>query len=403
MGNTILIVDDNPDNLGVLRRLLTTHGYTVRPANSGKVALRALEHSPADLILLDIRMPDMDGYEACRRLKANPATKDIPVIFLSALDEPLDKVKAFEIGGVDYVAKPFNDQVVLARVRVHIRIMELQRSLQAHNQELERQVSARTAQLQAANAALVETNAGLEKALRVKEDFLRMMNHEFRNPLNGILGMVQLLSSQLRGKDADYLRVIEQSGWRLLRLVEAILQVAARGEEPHPNGGPLPKQTDISELCDEVVSTFSIPAATKEIQIKRNYAHLPKLEMAIREGSIQQVLGNLLDNALKYAPPGGQIGLNARFDADSGYLNLAVWDNGPGIQDTDAARVFDPFVQLEPIDTRTHDGAGLGLTIARNLVKLHDGMIQVLPRPGGGAMIQVHLPAKLGLQPRVSR
>lgn len=401
MGNTILIVDDNPDNLGVLRRLLSDNGYAVRPANSGKVALRALEHSPVDLILLDIRMPEMDGYETCRRLKANPATADIPVIFLSALDEPLDKVKAFEIGGVDYVAKPFNDQVVLARVRVHIRLMELQRSLQQHNQELEREVAARTAELRTANAALVETNAGLEKALKVKDDFLRMMNHEFRNPLNGILGMVQLLGPDLSGKQADYLRVIEQSGWRLLKLVEAILQVAARGEEPPQPDAPPPAQTDIGKLCDEVVSSFVVPASAKAIVFERNYATLPPLALSMRDGTIQQVLGNLLDNAVKYAPQGGRVGLNARFDSDTGFLSLGIWDTGPGIHERDAERIFDPFVQLEPIDTRSHDGPGLGLTIARNLVKLHDGLIQVLNRSGGGATIQVQLPAKpaSGLNP----
>ena len=143
----ILIVDDTLENLQVLSSVLTEQRYKVRGVSSGPMALTAARSASLDLILLDIKMPDMDGYEVCRRLKAEPGTREIPVIFISALDEPLDKVKAFEIGGVDYITKPFQIEEVLARIETHLSIRNLQKELQEANEHLERRVEERTQEL----------------------------------------------------------------------------------------------------------------------------------------------------------------------------------------------------------------------------------------------------------------
>jgi PAS domain S-box-containing protein len=139
----LVIVDDTPENLMVLNQMLSEAGYVVRPAITGSLALTAIRKAPPDVVLLDIMMPEMDGYEVCRRLKADAATRDIPVIFLSALDNTASKITAFQLGGVDYIAKPFQHEEVLARVRTHVRIRAMQQELEAHNQQLEREIAER--------------------------------------------------------------------------------------------------------------------------------------------------------------------------------------------------------------------------------------------------------------------
>ena len=178
----ILIVDDAVANLELLSVMLQERGYEPRPVPSGKLALLAAQADPPDLILLDVNMPEMDGFEVCARLKAEPALKDIPVIFLSAFAETLDKVRAFSLGAVDYVTKPFQVDEVEARVRTHLAIRSLQRQLSERNEDLERLVAERTQEL----AQAYEQLLGLD---RLKADLLQMISHEIRTPVNGVLGV----------------------------------------------------------------------------------------------------------------------------------------------------------------------------------------------------------------------
>jgi signal transduction histidine kinase len=383
---TILIVDDTPENLDVLRQLLEDAGFRVRPADSGALALASLQRSPADLILLDIRMPNMDGYEVCRRLKADAATCDIPVIFLSALNDPLDKLKAFESGGVDYVSKPFDALEVLARVRTHLRLRELQQSLQQHNELLESEVARRT-------ASLSEANAALEKALAAKRDFLSLMSHEFRTPLNGILGIASLLKSTLNGNQREYVEMLEHSGWHLLKLIENILQAAQQGWSSAPQENS-PAALELDNFCRVMLQSVSALAEKKRIGMELQAKNLPRLALPMNSGRLGQILGNLLDNAIKFTPEGGQVGIEADYLADVEMLSLAVWDTGPGIPLDDRERIFQPFVQLEPLMSRRHEGAGLGLTLARNLAQLHGGFITVQGQAGAGSVFQLNLPAR---------
>lgn len=390
---TILIVDDNPTNLEILIQLLEDAGYQVRPADSGKMALIALEHGSIDLILLDIRMPIMDGYEVCRILKENPRTCDIPVIFISALHDPQDKVKAFESGGVDYVTKPFNSQEVLARVKTHLQLHALQQRMERYNQELETEVERRT-------ASLIESNSGLEKALAVKKEFLMLMNHEFRTPLNGILGTVSMLSNELEGELREYSEIIEKSGWRLLKLVDDILQVAQEGNADLSRGSqhaPL----DIESLCDASLQSVANLAAGKQITTNLTTENMPRLETPINPSRLRQIIANLLDNALKFTPTGGHIGIQASYAEDARQLSIEVWDTGPGIPATDRERIFKPFEQLDPILSRGHEGAGLGLTLARNLAELHGGSIMLTDREGGGSVFYLILPAQTAADYRI--
>ena len=211
----ILIVDDTPENVLLLVRMLTERGYKARTALSGKLALQAARTEPPDLILLDITMPEMNGYEVCEQLKADAALKEIPVIFISALNETIDKVKAFRVGGVDYVTKPFQFEEVYARVQTHLRIRSLQRQLSDQNENLERLVAERTLELSKAYGRLRELG-------RLKDDFLCMISHEIRTPANGVLGVGNLVldlcpASENRTLYAD---LFKQSSLRLHNLIE---------------------------------------------------------------------------------------------------------------------------------------------------------------------------------------
>ncbi len=225
---TIMLVDDTPANLNLLEQMLRAQGYRVLAFPKGALALRAAAKSPPDLILLDIMMPEMDGFEVCCQLKADAALKDIPVIFISALSETPDKIRAFAAGGVDYVTKPFQEEEVLARVGAHLNIVFLQRQLQAHNQNLEHRVARRTRELARAQQRLLELS-------QIKNDFLSMISHEMRTPANGVLGIGNILidlcpPSEERNMFAD---LFHQAGTRLQNLIDDTLKIATL-EETHP-------------------------------------------------------------------------------------------------------------------------------------------------------------------------
>ncbi|MFP4455732.1 MAG: response regulator [Desulfonatronovibrio sp.] len=243
----IMIVDDTPDNLGLLSEILHTRGYAVSAFPSGKMALNAASQNPPDLVLLDIMMPEMDGFQVCRQLKSIEHLQDIPVIFLSALEDASNKIKAFSQGGVDYVTKPFHEEEVLARVEAQLRIRSLQRRLQEQNKNLEKTVEQRTKELSQANAKLREIDS-------LKDDFFRMMSHEIRTPANGILGIGEILIEQLPESDdrQTFVDMFRRSGKRLRNLIDDALML-----------GSVDKAVDsteitftLSDLLSEVCADF---------------------------------------------------------------------------------------------------------------------------------------------------
>lgn len=211
----VMIVDDTPDNLGLLSEILHARGYEVSAFPSGKMALDGASQNPPDIVLLDIMMPEMNGFQVCRQLKSMEHLKNIPVIFLSALEDASNKIKAFSQGGVDYITKPFHEEEVLARVQVQLSIRSLQHKLQEQNKNLEKTVEQRTKDLSQANAKLIEMD-------RLKDDFFRMISHEIRTPANGILGIGELLIEQLPESDDRqlFIDMFRKSGRRLRNLID---------------------------------------------------------------------------------------------------------------------------------------------------------------------------------------
>ena len=367
VGN-ILIVDDTPGNLDLLIDILETNDYEVRVARSGRRALAAAAASTPDLVMLDINMPEMDGYEVCRRLKQEPSTSEIPVIFLSINDDVIDKVTAFRAGGADYVTKPFQAEEVLARVENQLKISRLQREL-----VLEREDAVRSRE------------AALE-ASRAKSAFLANMSHELRTPLNGILGYVQLMERDhaLTDRQRENLGVISRSGEHLLALINDVLSLS-KIEAGHASLNA--RAFDLLNLLRGIEEMFQMRANTQGLSLAFDIPHdLPRFVTG-DDGKLRQILINLLGNAFKFTDTGG---VRLSISWSGGLTRILVEDTGKGIASPELEDVFEPFVQSES-GRQAGEGTGLGLTISRNFARLMDGDISVESLPGVQTVFTVDL------------
>lgn len=374
----ILVVDDSPDVLRLLTGILKEAGYAVRPADSGALALASMQVQLADLVLLDVRMPDMDGHEVCRRLKGNPLTQGVPVIFLSGAAELEDRLEGFRLGAVDFVAKPFKKVELLARVRTHLELGRLRTRLEA-------EVKSRTVEL---NLACRD----LEQALRLKDEFLAAMSHELRTPLAAVLGMSELLQDGTYGAlntgQAEAVSVIEQGGRRLLALVNDILDLAQL------EAGQLSMENQccpVEELVQAAWGAVRKSAGKKQITMENSLDEQAVMVWGDPR-QLKRILVNLLDNAIKFTPVGGKVGVAVTVDAKNGRISFAVSDTGIGIAAGEIPRLFRPFVQIDGGLDRSHEGTGVGLALVRKLVQAHGGEVTVDSKPGAGSCFTVVLP-----------
>jgi signal transduction histidine kinase len=376
MPGSILIVDDVPSNLDLLVDILERSGHEVRVARNGRRALAAAHAAAPDVVMLDVNMPDMDGYEVCRRLKADERTSAIPVIFLSINDHVGDKVRAFREGGADYITKPFHAEEVLARVESQLEFARLQRALVHEREEALR-----------AREAAVEAN-------RAKSTFLANMSHELRTPLNGILGFVQLMEGDatLSTGQRERLAVIMRSGEHLLSLINDVLSLSKieAGQTTFAE-----RTFDLLRLLQGLEEMFHLRAEEQGIELVFDLA--PDLPRWVTgdDGKLRQVLINLLGNAIKFTDD-GQVRLEASWADER--ARFVVEDTGHGVAADDLERIFEPFVQSET-GRRRGEGTGLGLAISRNYVRLMDGEIALESEPGRGAVFRfdVRLPAALAV------
>ncbi len=297
--SNILIVNDVPQSLLTLTQMLMKHGYKVHPALNGPMALHAAPKILPDVILLGILMPGMDGYEVCRRLKAHETTRDIPVLFMSILNDAMDTVKAFHAGGVDYIPMPFQSEELLARVETHIALRKMQQQLQEQNIRLQQEIIDR----KQVEENLQHAKETADAANRAKSEFLSNMSHELRTPLTGILGYAQILqrNRDLSPAIKDGVHIIYQSGEHLLTLINDILDLArieARKIDIYPTDIHFPS------FLDSIAGIIRMRAQQKGISFK--YEALTPFPSGIRvdEKRLRQVLLNLLGNAVKFTEKG---------------------------------------------------------------------------------------------------
>ena len=396
---TILVVDDTPDNLTLMSNLLKDL-YKVKIANGGEKALKiAASDSPPDLILLDIMMPGMDGYEVCERLKNNPVTTNIPVIFLTAKGEAMDQKDGLELGAVDYITKPINPPIVMARVKNHLALKATADFLRDQNHFLELEVAKRTGEVMASRELAIR-NVQLEEASRMKSEFLANMSHELRTPLNAIIGFSEMLGDGLLGdlspQQKEAVNDIFTSGNHLLSLINDILDLSK------VEAGKMTLELDVQQATALVQAGLQV---VREVALTRNLRLVTNIAGGL--GSIwldgrkvKQILYNLLSNAVKFTPDGGSITVTARrverqMLADGPFepfLELAVSDTGIGISAENQARLFEPFTQIDSTLARRYEGTGLGLAMVKKLAQLHGGEVALESTPDKGSTFTVWLP-----------
>jgi signal transduction histidine kinase len=414
---TVLVVDDTPENLDLISQMLQDSGYRVRPAPNGKLALRAARLDPPDVILLDINMPEMDGYQVCRELKSDAVLKDIPVIFLSARMDIQDKVKAFNIGGVDYITKPFQVEEVLARIRLHLSLRRLQLRLAHQNTQLDQALrELKTTQEQVIQsekfAALGVLIAGIAHEINNPINFIQTSITALQKDFQDLKTFIQIIEEQreiperasLPGEldkiksELEFDTLVDEMSTLFANIHEGIrrtqdivssLRILARQDDKTT------EDVDIQTIIDASLNVMSNRMKNR-IQVKKTYAQIPKLNC--KPGKIGQLFTNIISNAIDALDKESQpkkpacifIRTQLARQNDDTYIAVHITDNGSGIPEPLISKIFDPFFTTKDVGK----GTGLGLYISQGIAKDHKGHIQVESSPSGGSTFSVFLPIK---------
>lgn len=370
----ILIVDDLPKNIQVLGKLLTAQNREIAYALSGSEALQLIENNLFDLILLDIMMPEMDGFEVCEILKNNPTTAEIPVIFLTAKTETDHVLKGFELGGQDYITKPFNTAELLARINTHLELVKNKKQLINYSHNLEEIVAERTAELQIANKQLSQ----LEKA---KSDFLSIISHELRTPLNGIIGITELLSQALKDEEQrDYLDYLSGASKRLLRFSEtALLITSLQSNNQKVELFEVSVKMLIEMLVDEMAELIKDKNARIIIGIKDD-----RLLIRADGELLRKSLGILIENALSKLPSGGTIKFDHTENEEG--ICIEVSDNGMGFPEEVLARLTKLMKQDKFL---IEEEEGLSLAAVKLMMNAQNGCVRLFNTTDGGACVSL--------------
>ena len=388
-GATILIVDDMPTGLRVLTHILADRGNTILNALTGEQALEIIRGRVVDLVMLDIGLPGINGFDVCLQLKANPATEKIPIIFISAHTATADIVRGFEVGGTDYITKPFQVPEVMSRVdailrqrRTDIDLRQSQEALQNLAGELEARVAERNQELIVANEKLRELDA-------MKAEFISRIGHELRTPLTNIKLYASLLDRGKPERWGSYLQTFNQEIDVLQTMIETLLDVS---------------YLDVSKISSHIVPTdvnmvlqdLSVVLGERFVAKSLIFALSlsPDLPLVcIDPILLHRVLNVLLTNTLTYTQRDGSVTVYSRIqeDARGSWVTVTVEDTGPGISEKDITQLFTWFYRGSAAKDYDLPGVGLGLAVARSIMDAQGGRITVQSQEGKGSAFTVWL------------
>ncbi|WP_119718028.1 response regulator [Cognatilysobacter tabacisoli] len=417
----ILLVDDQPSRLLTYRTILEPLGEELVEAHSGVDALKRLMESEFAVILLDVNMPGMDGFETATMIHQHPRFENTPIIFVSAVNvSDFDRLRGYKLGAVDYIMVPVIPEIMRTKVAVLAELYRKRRELQAINAGLSAENQAlqleKARELEALNQSLIEANAELaarnrelieenrertraEQRLRIadqrKDEFLATLAHELRNPLAPLQNALQVRRLSLSGEEDPLQALMERQLALLVRMIDDLLDVAriSRGKlELRP--APTLLQDIIAAAVD--TATPLIEARQHRLSVTIPDQPVRLIADAVRLG---QVVSNLLNNAAKYSDPGGRIELDASVAGSE--LHITVRDEGIGLAADQLEAVFELFHQVDTAIERSHGGLGIGLTLVQRLSEMHEGRVEVLSEgPGRGCTFRVVVPCRDPDDPR---
>lgn len=354
----VLVVDDHPQNVELLEAYLVPEGYDVVTAYDGVEALERVEEGAPDIVLLDVMMPRMDGYEVCRKMKEDEETRFIPIVMVTALKELDDKIESIEAGADDFLTKPIVKIELLTRIKSLIRVKRLHDDLEKSYRELK----------------------DLE---RTKENLTQMIIHDLKNPLTGIKANLEIVGMEELNDTQECLDAAQRSADLLYNMIQDLLDIS-KLEDDKLN--LIREDIDVKELAASAKSEVEAPAHAEDKQIQLDIADIPPVSMD--RSLIYRVVSNLMLNAVKHTGRGGIITLRIASAGDDVQFDVA--DNGHGIPADFLDTIFEKFGQVE---TRQRTGTGLGLTFCKMAVEAHGGRIWVESVEGEGSTFSFTLPA----------
>ncbi|MDJ0619300.1 MAG: response regulator [Calothrix sp. MO_192.B10] len=428
----ILVVDDNPTNLKVLCGAIAAAGWEILVATDGESAIEQAEYAHPDLILLDIMMPGIDGFETCQRLKANPDTHDIPILFMTALSDTVDKVRGLSTGAVDYITKPFQTEEVLARVNVHLKLRYLSKKLERQNQELELRVQERTAELAEALENLKQSQLQTVKNEKMSSlgELVAGIAHEINNPLGLVIGNLELMNDYIsdffehlqlyqhhysqptqdiikHAKKIDVEQTIEDINDSKSSIKIGLERIAKVSNSLRTFANPdisRKEYIDIHECLDSTLIILKHRMKGNEkradVQVRKDYEQLPYVECY--PGEINQVFMNVMTNAIEAfeqfnedcTNPGEGIEENlltcsTGYNEDMSHITISIKDNAGGIKPELEDKIFEQFFTTKQGNGNT----GLGLSITQEIVEeRHQGKVKCISQLGEGTELIIELP-----------